>query len=141
MGICDVDLEDMEFNETMKHARKNSELHMDLSMPCELRRTSGKSSLKAPEDPHEKTRDEQWRGHEDHIAEQRVQFYESKKSCALTDSFAPGKKRPDAKAAADKEWEKLKSVLAWQESKVRSKQEVIEKAQKEGRTNSFCNAH
>ena len=33
-------------------------------------------------------------------------------------------KIPDAKAAVDKEWDKLKKLPAWPESKVKSKQEV-----------------
>ena len=41
---------------------------------------------------------------------------------------------PDAKAAVDKEWEKLERLPAWQVTKVKSKKEVIEKAHKEGRT-------
>ena len=36
---------------------------------------------------------------------------------------------PDANVALDKEWVKLKNLPAWQESKVRNKQEAIEEAQ------------
>ena len=36
----------------------------------------------------------------------------------------------EAKAAVDKEWDKLKNLPAWQESKVKSKQDVIEQVQK-----------
>ena len=39
-------------------------------------------------------------------------------------------KIPDAKAAVDKEWEKLEKLPAWQVTKVKSKKEVIGKAQK-----------
>ena len=46
-------------------------------------------------------------------------------------------KIPDAKAAVDGEWEKLKNLPAWQGSEVKSKQEVIEQAQKEGKTVHF----
>ena len=38
------------------------------------------------------------------------------------------------KAAIDKEWEKREKLLACQVTNVKSKKEVIEKAQKEGRT-------
>ena len=44
----------------------------------------------------------------------------------------------DAKAAADKELEKLRKLPAWQVTKVKSKIEVIEKARKEGRTVHFA---
>ena len=45
---------------------------------------------------------------------------------------------PDAKAAVDKEWEKLEKLLAWRVTKVKSKKEAIEKSQKEGRTVHFA---
>ena len=57
-GICCIDPADMEFNGTMTHAVNKLELHLDSAMPCELRKTSGNSSFKAPEDPQEKIRDE-----------------------------------------------------------------------------------
>ena len=41
---------------------------------------------------------------------------------------------PDAKAAVDREWEKLEKFPAGQVTQVQSKKEVIGKAQKEGRT-------
>ena len=47
---------------------------------------------------------------------------------------------PDAKAAVDKEWNKLTNFPAWQDSKVKSRQEVIEQAQQEGKTGHVCNA-
>ena len=43
-------------------------------------------------------------------------------------------KIPDAKAAVDKDLDKLKNMSSWQESKVKSKQEVIDNARKEGNT-------
>ena len=46
-------------------------------------------------------------------------------------------KIPDAKAG-DKEWDKLKNLRTWQESKVKSKQDVIEQTQKEGKTVHFA---
>ena len=39
-------------------------------------------------------------------------------------------KIPAAKVAVDKEWEKLEKILAWDETKVRSKKEVIDEARK-----------
>ena len=47
-------------------------------------------------------------------------------------------KIPDAKAAVDKEWGKLEKLQAWQVTKVKSKEEVIQKAPKEGRTVHFA---
>ena len=47
-------------------------------------------------------------------------------------------KRLAAKAAVDKEWEKLKKISAWNLTKVRSKKEVIDEARTKGRKSSFC---
>ena len=44
---------------------------------------------------------------------------------------------PGAKAAANKEWEKLEMILAWQLTKVRNKNEVIAEARNEGRKVHF----
>ena len=43
-------------------------------------------------------------------------------------------KIPDAKAAVEKEWEKLEKIPPWQLTKVRNKNEVIAEARNEGRT-------
>ena len=44
----------------------------------------------------------------------------------------------DAKVAVDKEWEKLQQLPVWQVTKVKSRKEVFQKAQKEGRTVHFA---
>ena len=41
-------------------------------------------------------------------------------------------KIPAAKAAVDKDWEKLEKILAWDLTKVRSKSEVIDEARTKG---------
>ena len=43
-------------------------------------------------------------------------------------------KIPAAKAAVDKEWEKLERISAWNLTKVRSKKEVIDEAKTSGAT-------
>ena len=47
-------------------------------------------------------------------------------------------KIPAAKAAADKEWEKLEKIPAWDLTKVRSKKEVIDEARTSGATVHFA---
>ena len=47
----------------------------------------------------------------------------------------------DAKAAVDKQREKLKNLPAFRESEVQSKQEVIEQPHKKRQNSSLCNAH
>ena len=66
--------------------------------------------------------------HEDHIAgkgDNSLQHYN------LVHKFIPmpqAMKIPAAKAAVDKEWEKLEKIPAWDLTKVRSKSEVIDEA-------------
>ena len=76
--------------------------------------------------------------HEDHIAgrgDNSLQHYN------LVYIFLPmpqAMKIPAAKAAADKEWEKLEKISAWNLTKVRSKKEVIEEARASGTTVHFA---
>ena len=70
--------------------------------------------------------------HEDHIAgnaDNSLQHYN------LVHKFIPmpqAMKIPAAKAALDKEWEKLEKISAWNLTKVRSKREVIDEARTSG---------
>ena len=70
--------------------------------------------------------------YENHIAgkgDKSLQHYK------LVHKFIPmpqTMKIPEAKAAVDKEWEKLEKVLAWDLTKVRSKKEVIDEARTKG---------
>ena len=70
--------------------------------------------------------------HEDHIAgrgDNSLQHY------SLVHKFIPmpqAMKIPAAKAAVDKEWEKLDKIPAWDKTKVRNKSEVIDEARTKG---------
>ena len=76
--------------------------------------------------------------HEDHIAgkaENSLQHYN------LVHKFIPlpqAMKNPEAKAAVDKECEKLEKISAWNLTKVRSKKEVIDEARTSGATVHFA---
>ena len=76
--------------------------------------------------------------HEDHIAgkgENSLQHYN------LVHKFIPmpqAMKIPAAKAAVDKEWEKLEKFSAWNLAKVRSESEVIDEARTSGATVRFA---
>ena len=66
--------------------------------------------------------------HEDHIAGKRENSLEHHN---LVHKFIPmpqALKIPAAKAAVDKEWEKLDKISAWNLTKVRSKKQVIDEA-------------
>ena len=76
--------------------------------------------------------------HEDHIAgkgENSLQHYN------LVHKFIPmpqAMKIPAAKAAVDKEWEKLEKISTWNLTKVRSKKQVIDEARTAGATVHFA---
>ena len=76
--------------------------------------------------------------HQDHIAgkgENSLQHYN------LVHKFIPmlqAMKNPAAKAAVDKEWEKLEKFSAWNLTKVRSKKQVIDEARMSGATVHFA---
>ena len=76
--------------------------------------------------------------HEDHIAgkgDNSLQHYH------WVHKFIPmpqAMKIPAAKAAVDKEWEKLEKISAWNLTKVRSKKEVIDEARTAGATVHFA---
>ena len=75
--------------------------------------------------------------HEDHIAGKGEN---SLQHCNLVHKFIPvpqAMKIPAAKAAVDKEWEKLEKILAWNLTKVRSKKQVIDEARTSGATVHF----
>ena len=70
--------------------------------------------------------------HEDHIA---GKGYNSLQRYNLVHKFIPlpqARKIPAAKAAVDKEWEKLEKISEWNLTKVRCKKEVIDEASTSG---------
>ena len=76
--------------------------------------------------------------HQDHIAGKGEN---SLQHCDLVHKFIPmpqAMKIPAAKAAVDKEWEKLEKISAWNLTKVRSKKEVIDEARTAGATVHFA---
>ena len=76
--------------------------------------------------------------HEDHIAEKR---FNPLSHYNWVRKFVPmhrAMRNPDAKAAVDKEWEKLDTIPAWQLVKFKIRKEVILEAQKENKNSPFC---
>ena len=72
--------------------------------------------------------------HEDHIAgkgENSLQHYNLVHKFIL---MPQAMKIPAAKAAVDKEWEKLEKISAWNLTKVKSKKQVIDEARTSGAT-------
>ena len=70
--------------------------------------------------------------HEDHVAgrgDNSLQNYNLVRKFIL---MLQAMKTPAAKAAVDKEWEKLEKIAAWNITKVKSKKQVIDEARTKG---------
>ena len=145
-----IDPEDKEFKETIKSARKKLETSVAPAMPCKIMKKncwSGASNkiktrlaciLEASDSTRLRMGESLPNHHEDHMAgkgNNSLQHYN------LVHKFIPvpqAMKNPAAKAAVDKEWEKLEKISAWNLTKVKNKKEVIDEARDEGRKSSFC---
>ena len=91
-----------------------------------------------------KARDQGWKEldtkpHQDHVTAKGMNSM-TLITVLFTSSFRCLKrlKIPDAKAAVEKEWWKLKKIPAWQLTKVRNKKEVIDEARNKGRKVHFA---
>ena len=139
-------------NKSWKNVRKKLETPLKAAMPCkmvtkkrlkELRETvsSGdthphkKTKYACIVEAHESTRKRLEstlpRNHNDRIAEKG---FNSLNHHNLVHKFIPmpqAMKIPDAKAAANEDWENLEKIPAWQMDKVKSKKHIILEAQKE----------
>ena len=148
-GIYFIDPEDKEFKETIKNARKKLETSIAPAMPCKIMKNcesggsdKNKTKLACILEANESTRmrmgNSEPPNHEDHIAgkgENSLQHYN------LVHKFIPmpqAMKIPAAKAAVDKEWEKLEKISAWNSTKVKSKKQVIDEARTSGATVHFA---
>ena len=152
-GLYFIDPENKEFKETIKNGRKKLETPMAPAMPCKMSKKSNhgetrsktydfKSKFACILGASESTRlrmEESLPNYpENHIAgrgDNSLQHYN------LVHKFIPmpqAMKIPAAKAAVDKEWEKLEKNPAWDLTKVRSKSEVIDEARTTGAKVHFC---
>ena len=75
--------------------------------------------------------------HEDHIAGKGINSLNHYNLVHKLIPLLKAMKIQDAKAAVDKELEKLEKIRAWQLTKVRNKKEVISEARKEGKPVHF----
>ena len=131
-GIYFVDPEDKEFTETIKNARKKLETPVAPAMPCKIVKNCGSDAsnkiktrlaciLEADESTTMRMGNSMPHYHQDHIAgkgENSLQHYN------LVHKFIPmpqAMKIPAAKAAVDKEWEKLEKISVRDLTKVRSR--------------------
>ena len=117
-GIYFIDPEDTEFKETLKNARKKLETSVALAMPCKIMKNCGNGAsnkiktklaciLEADESTRLRMGNSMPNYHEDHIAGKGEN---SLQHCNLIHKFIPmpqAMKNPAAKAAVDKEIEKI----------------------------------
>ena len=126
-----IDPEDTEFKETIKNARKKLETSVAPAMPCKISKNCGSGAsnkiqtklaciLEADESTRMRMGNSIPHHHEDHIiagkGENSLQHYN------LVHKFIPmlqAMKIPAAKAAVDKECEKLEKISSWNLTKVR----------------------
>ena len=154
-GIYFIDPEDMEFKDTIKNARKKLETPVAPAMPCKIMKNnkncgSGASNkikskfaciLEDSESTRLRMEESLPNYREDHIAgkgDNSLQHYN------LVHKFIrmpQAMKIPAAKAAVDKEWEKLEKIPAWDLTKVRSKPEAIDEARTKGSKVHFAKCH
>ena len=147
-GIYFIDPEDKEYKETIKNARKKLETSVAPAIALQnyeelwsggsdKNKTKLACILEANESTRMRLENSEPPNHEDHIAgkgENSLQHYN------LVHKFIPmpqAMKIPAAKAAVDKEWEKLEKISAWNLTKVKSKKDVIDEARTSGATVHF----
>ena len=138
-GIYFIDPEDTEFKETIKNARKKLETSVAPVMPCKIMKYCGSGAsnkiktklaciLEADESTKIRMGNSIPHHHEAHIAGKganSLQYYNLVHKFIL---ILQALKILAAKAAVDKECEKLEKFSAWSLTKVRSKSEMIDEA-------------
>ena len=129
-GIYFIDPEDKEFKKTIKNARKKLEKSVARAMPCKIVKNCGsgasnkiKTKLACILEADEST---------------RMRMGNSIPNNTNLFLMPQALKIPAAKAAVDKEWEKLEKISAWNLTKVKSKKQVIDEARTSGATVHFA---
>ena len=136
----------------MKAVRGKLEVPMPAAMPCKIPiKSSGethrnlgkrKTNYVCVVDSDESTRPRlEGAGHtplQDHITAKGMNSLTHYSRVHIFILVPQALKFPDAKAAVDKEWEKLKKIPAWQLMKVKNKKEVIDEARNKGRKVHFA---
>ena len=148
-GIYFIDPEDKEFKETIKNARKKLETSVAPATPCKIMKNCGsgrsdknKTRLACILEANESTRmrmENSLPNHfEDHVAGKGDNSFQHYNLVHIFIPMTQAMKIPAAKAAVDKEWEKLEKISAWNLAKVKSKKKVIDEARTSGATVHFA---
>ena len=134
-GIFSVEPDDEEFKRTMKKARRKLEILVPAATPCRIQlhqhRENLWHSVEADETMRIRMEGSQSKNHEDHISGKDVNSLSDYNLVHKFILVPKAMKISDAEAAVEKEWEKLETVRAWQQKKVKSNKEVILEAQRD----------
>ena len=144
-GIYFIDPEDKELKETIKNARKKLETSVAPAMPCKImticasggsNKIRNKTKLRCILEADESTRMRMGNSmphyHQDHIAGERQNSLQHFNLVHQLNLMPQAMKIAAAKAAADKEWENLEKISAWNLTKVRNESEEIDEARTKG---------
>ena len=134
-GIYFIDPEDTEFKETIKNARKKLETSVALAMPCKIMnnmKTKLACILEADESTRMRMGNSMPHYHQDHIAGKGENSLHHYNLVHKVNRMPQAMKILAAKAAVDKEWEKLEKISAWNLTKVKSKKQVLDEARTSG---------
>ena len=157
-GVYFIDPEDEEHKETIKNARKKLETPLSVVIPCKMgtrkrfSRSCGKLQrvetlshtskhaciVEAHESTGKRLESTLQRNHDDRIAEKGFNSLTHYNLVPKFITMSQAMNISDAKAAVNKEWEKLEKILAWQMDKVRSKKDGILGAQNEKKKVHFA---
>ena len=144
VGIYFIDLEDTDFKETIKNARKKLETSVASAMPCKINEKLSEWYIQQNSEqnlrvfwklmnPQECVWEIGYRIIIKTVLKEKETIHYS--TYNLVHKFTPmpqAMKIPEAKAAVDKEWEKLEKFSAWNLTKVKSKKQVIDEARTSG---------
>ena len=144
-GIHFIDLEDTEFKETIKNAREKLETSVAPAMPSKIMKSGASNKIQTNFCVYS----ESWWIYENaygKLSTKSKTILQEKETIHHSTTiwfikFIPmpqAMKIPAAKAAVDKEWEKLEKISAWNLTKVKSKKEVIDEARTSGATVHFA---
>ena len=131
-GIYFSDPDDEEFKCRMKNARRKLEIPVPDAMPCKLQRDKYRETcrtveehktkfvciVEAEESLRKRMEESPHKNHEDHIAGKGMNSLSLSNTVHKFVPLPQAMNIPDAKAAVEKQYEKLDKIPAWQLTKV-----------------------
>ena len=128
----------------MKNARRKLDIPMPAAMPCKHcpcretccavgeHKTKYACIVEADESMRTRVEGAPHKDHDDRIAGKCLNSFSHYNLVHKIIPMPQAMRIPEAKAAVEKEWEKLEKIPAWQLTKVRNKKELIDEARTKG---------